>query len=50
MLVARNEDKLAELAKEYRESCRVQVTVFAKDLALPGMTRAFRSAQGKVER
>ncbi|MGY3312553.1 short-subunit dehydrogenase [Peribacillus simplex] len=37
VLVARSEDKLTELAKKYQESYRVQATVFAKDITLPGV-------------
>jgi short-subunit dehydrogenase len=37
VLVARSEGKLVDLAKEYRDKYRVQATVFAKDIALPGM-------------
>jgi short-subunit dehydrogenase len=37
VLVARSEAKLLDLAKEYRERYRVQATVFAKDVALPGV-------------
>lgn len=37
VLVARSEVKLLDLAKEYRERYRVQATVVAKDVALPGV-------------
>ncbi|CAM4171818.1 SDR family NAD(P)-dependent oxidoreductase [Saccharibacillus endophyticus] len=35
ILIARNEEKLLELAKIYREKYEVQVTVIAKDVAAP---------------
>ncbi|MDF2650313.1 MAG: short-chain dehydrogenase [Paenibacillus sp.] len=37
VLVARSEDKLVDLAREYREKYRVQTTYIAKDIALPGV-------------
>lgn len=37
VLVARSEDKLVDLAREYREKYRVQTTYIAKDVALPGV-------------
>ncbi|GIP00609.1 short-chain dehydrogenase [Paenibacillus lautus] len=37
VLVARSEEKLVDLAREYREKYRVQTTYFAKDVALPGV-------------
>ena len=43
VLVARSEDKLAELAKEYREAYDVQVTVYAKDVSLPGVAEEIAS-------
>ncbi|MGR6129067.1 SDR family NAD(P)-dependent oxidoreductase [Paenibacillus sp. SER-28] len=37
VLVARSEDKLVDLAGEYRKKYRVQTTYIAKDVALPGV-------------
>ncbi|MDD9266178.1 SDR family NAD(P)-dependent oxidoreductase [Paenibacillus sp. GCM10023248] len=37
VLVARSEDKLVELAREYREKYHVQTTYIAKNVALPGV-------------
>lgn len=37
VLVARSEDKLVDLAREYRKKYRVQTTYIAKDVALPGV-------------
>lgn len=37
VLVARSEDKLVDLAREYRERYRVKTTYIAKDVALPGV-------------
>ena len=43
VLVARSEGKLEELAKEYREGYGVQVTVYAKDVSLPGVAEEIAS-------
>ncbi|MBT2255735.1 SDR family NAD(P)-dependent oxidoreductase [Priestia megaterium] len=49
VLVARSEGKLAELAKEYREAYDVQVTVYAKDVSLPGVAEEIASDLKKKE-
>ncbi len=43
VLVARSEGKLEELAKEYGEGYGVQVTVYAKDVSLPGVAEEIAS-------
>jgi len=43
VLVARSEGKLEELANDYREGYGVQVTVYAKDVSLPGVAEEIAS-------
>lgn len=48
VLVARSGDKLAELAKDYRERYRVSATVFTEDVALPGVAeKIYAELKGK---